>query len=291
MHDYGKATQKFQNYIRSEEGQIKPDADEFIDAASMRGKIDHSTIGTQILYDRLISRGKRGEIAAQVMAICIASHHSGLINFLSPDGENTFKKRIDKQETRSQLPNVLSIMGDPFAGYSEANLSDIEGRIIKKLQSLKETDSDSRETLLFKHGLLIRFLFSCLIDADRINTADFEFPDNVRLRNLRHYKPWEKLVDRLNQKLSEFEAKTDKNEVDYFRDQVSQACINYAIKPKGIYELTVPTGGGKTLASLRFALNHALHHKLERIFIIIPYTSIIDQNAREIRKNLGGQER
>jgi CRISPR-associated endonuclease/helicase Cas3 len=139
LHDFGKANQRFQNYIRSAEGQINPDADEYINSVSMKGKIDHSTMGAQILYDKLISRGKRGEITAQVMAICIASHHSGLIDFLSTDGENIFKKRIEKQETRSQLPSILSVMGDPFKEFSESYLSDVEETLLQKMQSLKET--------------------------------------------------------------------------------------------------------------------------------------------------------
>jgi CRISPR-associated endonuclease/helicase Cas3 len=75
-------------------------------------------------------------------------------------------------------------------------------------------------------------------------------------------------------------------EVNQLRAQVAQACLDTAAKPKGIYQLTVPTGGGKTLASLRFALNHAKERSMERVFYVIPYTSIIDQNADEIRKIL-----
>ncbi len=161
----------------------------------------------------------------------------------------------------------------------------LEKHLIEKLRSLKESN-DSKETLAFKYGLLVRFLFSCLIDADRLNTADFEFPRNTRIRNYGKYHPWSVLVDRLNVKIQEFENKGDKNEVDNLRNEVSQHCIDFATKPKGIYQLTVPTGGGKTLASLRFALNHVVYHKMDRVFYIIPFTSIIDQNADEVRKIL-----
>ena len=75
-------------------------------------------------------------------------------------------------------------------------------------------------------------------------------------------------------------------EVNQLRAQVAQACLEEASKPKGIYQLTVPTGGGKTLASLRFALHHAQAHKMDRIFYIVPYITIIDQNAKDVRKVL-----
>jgi CRISPR-associated endonuclease/helicase Cas3 len=95
----------------------------------------------------------------------------------------------------------------------------------------------------------------------------------------------------LNDKIADFEKKTGKNDVDDARNDVSQQCLNYAVKPKGLYQLTVPTGGGKTLASLRFALNHAEHYRMDRIFYIIPFTSIIDQNAEELRKILEDKDK
>ncbi len=283
LHDFGKASKQFQNYLLSGTGVINPDADGYVDPEAMRGKIDHSTAGAQLIYEILLNKGAKEKIVAQVLALAISSHHSGLIDCLEPDGQNNFKRRMEK-------PNV-----DTHKSEASSNLQEIEAKlngllspnviddIFKKLQSLRDKPEEPQNTLAFKAGLLVRFLFSGLIDADRLDTADFEVPGNARIRNYGQYHPWATLIERLEKRLNQFESR---NEVDQLRTQVSQACFDYANKQKGIYQLTVPTGGGKTLASLRFALLHAAHYKMERVFYIIPYTSIIDQNAEEIRKIL-----
>ena len=233
----------------------------------------------------LSKQGAEGIIAAQVLALCIASHHSGLIDCLMPSGEDNFTRRVNKSEEKTHTEEALSYLRDNELQKLTKFLSNeaLVKQLISKIKSLNE-NGDHQDTAMFKYGLIVRFLFSCLIDADRLNTADFEFPRNARIRNYGKYCSWASLVKRLNTKLREFENKKDKNEVDDLRNEVSQQCFNFATKPKGIYQLTVPTGGGKTLASLRFALNHANHHEMDRIFYIIPFTSIIDQNADEVRK-------
>jgi CRISPR-associated endonuclease/helicase Cas3 len=285
LHDIGKASQEFQNYICSANGLIDPDGDGYIDTEALKGKVDHSTAGAQIIYRDLTNQGPEGIIAAQVLALCLASHHSGLIDCVSPDGENIFKRRIEKPDEKTHTEEVLSKLYEVEIKLREILTKKIGRQLFEKLSKIKETN-DSKETLTFKYGLLIRFLFSCLIDADRLSTADFEYPSNVHIRNYGRYHPWDALINRLDIKIKEFEGRQAKNEVDDVRNQVSQACMASSIKPQGIYQLKVPTGGGKTLASLRFALNHAEHHHLERIFYIIPYTSIIDQNADEVKKIL-----
>jgi CRISPR-associated endonuclease/helicase Cas3 len=292
LHDLGKASDEFQKYILSANGLIDPDEDEYVDVTEKKGKIDHSSAGAQFIYRTLCGSGKEGEIAGQVLAICLASHHSGLIDCLSPEGENAFTKRMEKSEDFTHSKET-------FAHFQKAlgvKLTDllskkVEKQLVEKMQGLKEYDDlkkpiDTKETITFKYGLLIRYLFSCLIDADRLNTADFEFPNNAEIRNNGQYHPWETLIGRLDVKLQTFNNMVKKNEVDILRDQVSQACLDFSTKPRGIYQLKVPTGGGKTLASLRFALNHAAYHGLDHVFYIVPFTSIIDQNADEARKIL-----
>ena len=290
LHDFGKANELFQNYLLSGEGFIPPDEDEYIDPKAMRGKIDHSTAGAQIIFENLTGRGSKEEMAAQILALCIASHHSGLIDCLTPEGENNFDRRMKKPDEDTHkteaVSNLQAIENELAALLSE----DIADQVFVKLKSLQGKQIDSKETLTFKIGLLIRFLLSCLIDADRLDTADFEAPGNIDIRNYGEYLSWDVLIQRLDAKLSEFAAKEKRNQVDELRTQVSQACFDFASKPQGIYQLTVPTGGGKTLASLRFALNHAAHHGLDRVFYVIPYTSIIDQNADEIRKILENKD-
>jgi len=297
LHDFGKASEKFQRYILSGEGLIDPDAEEYIDPIAHKGKIDHTTAGAQVIYENLWNKGQKEKIAAQVLALCIASHHSGLIDCLKPDGENDFKRRMEKADENTRKAEALSNLQEIVNSLDGLLSEKVVGQILDKLQSLKEEANESQNTLAFKAGLLVRFLLSCLLDADRLDTADFESPGNAYVRNYGEYHPWEVLIERLEKQFQEFAEKTSQMEpgkaleVNQLRAQVSQACFDFATKPKGIYQLTVPTGGGKTLASLRFALNHAAHHsktdnKIDRIFYVIPYTSIIDQNAEEIRKIL-----
>ena len=292
LHDLGKASKEFQDYIQSATGLIDPDSDSYVDAKVKKGKVDHSSAGAQVIYSHLWEKGPEERLVAQVLSLAIASHHSGLIDCLLPSGEDNFTRRMKKAEENTHADEAFSNLGEQEKLRANKLLADetLVKQLIEKLKLLKE-DNEWQDTYIFKCGLLIRFLLSCLLDADRLNTADFEFPSNARLRNNSIYPSWESLIERLNKKIGEFENQPNRNEVDDLRSQVSQLCLDFSAKPKGIYQLTVPTGGGKTLASLRFALNHAAHHnetgnKIDKVFYIIPYTSIIDQNANTVREIL-----
>ena len=160
----------------------------------------------------------------------------------------------------------------------ETILSDLE----KKMLEIKE-NIDGKDQVLFKIGLLTRIVFSCLIDADRISTADFEKPGEKSLRNFGKCPDWTHLSNLLEEELSKIQINYD---IDWVRRDISLRCLQYAGNPRGIYQLSVPTGGGKTLSSLRFALNHAKKHNMDKIIYVIPYTSIIDQNAKTVRSIL-----
>lgn len=285
LHDLGKASKEFQNYIKSANDLIDPDSDDYVDAKAKKGKVDHSSAGAQVLYNHLWDKGAEARLVSQVLSLAIASHHSGLIDCLLPSGEDSFTRRMEKAEENSHVQEAFANLGQQEKEKVNALLANevlING-LIEKFKSLKE-EKEPSDTHVFKCGLLIRYLLSCLLDADRLNTANFEFPNNERLRNNNKYPVWDALIGRLNTKIEQLETKDDRNEVDELRSQVSQSCFDFSTKSKGIYQLTVPTGGGKTFASLRFALNHANHHKMDRVFYVIPYTSIIDQNAEEVRK-------
>jgi CRISPR-associated endonuclease/helicase Cas3 len=290
LHDFGKASQEYQNYLRTNEGLISPDEDGYSHAK--RGEIDHSTAGAQLVYEKLASKGQEGKILAQFLALAMASHHSGLIDCLKPGGKNEFERRITKgdkdahlEEARSKLPDIERRLDEILSHPLERSFYQI---VFEKMSE----NTDSKETRWFKRGLLARFLLSCLLEADRLNTADFENPGNEAIRSYGKYLPWEILIERLEAKFAEFAQETAQMkpgralDVNQLRTEVAQVCLEAAAKPKGIYQLTVPTGGGKTLASLRFALHHAQAYKLDRIFYIVPYTTIIDQNADKVREIL-----
>jgi len=289
LHDFGKFSQDFQTYIKSATGVINPDEDGYVEAGSLKGKIDHSSAGAQILWQRLHNFGGagQGEIVAQMLALCIASHHSGLINCIDKDGSNIFSIRMGKGDEKTHLRECLShAETELMTSVDELANQELVKNLYEKLSkladfSLAKEKKKYSKTDSFNLGFFTRFLFSCLVDADRLNSAEFETPSRKQQRLSRQaWLNWDTAIDRFESHLGQFE---QTKPIDEIRRQISDNCKQRANDPQGIYSLTVPTGGGKTLASLRYALHHARKHKLERIIYIIPYTSIIEQNARAVR--------
>lgn len=290
-HDLGKATLKFYNYISLATGYINSDEDDYVNAMGERGKIDHSTAGAQLIYTRL-KNTKDASLAAHILSLVVVSHHSGLIDCLTTDGYHNLSKRLSKSDEKTRFNEVLANLDLNIADRINIILSEDElaSALIKKVHSLKE-QNDNKHTMIFKLGLLIRFFFSCLIDADRLSTSDFENPWKAEFRNNGNYSDWPILIKRLEDHLIDIESIggngiEQQETVNTLRRDISRTCYEFSSKAKGLYQLTVPTGGGKTLSSLRFALNHANSHKMERIIYVIPYTSIIDQNAQKAREIL-----
>jgi CRISPR-associated endonuclease/helicase Cas3 len=286
LHDLGKYSLIFQNYIKSGTGLLKPDDIGFIDVFEYKGKIDHSTAGAQYIWKKVSQNAVIKKIVGQILFLCICSHHSGLIDCLVPESvEDKFNSRVNKSEEGSHLSETLSKVETEILQrcnniIASDNFFSSLTNIIHDIVSASSSPTISQ----FKTGLLVRFLLSCLIDADRINTSDFEHPFLTKIRLNGLYVTWDVLIERLENKIKTYSESTLR--VDVIRNNISQQCFEKASHKKGIFTLSVPTGGGKTLSSLRFALHHAKTHGLKRVFYIIPFTSIIDQNADVVRSIL-----
>ena len=286
MHDFGKYSQKFQNYIRRVNNiGFNFDQD---DEDSFKGG-DHSTAGAQWVYRELRKFGAAqgiGELFGQMLGLCIASHHGeGLIDCLDGEGNPKWVERFNKTDELTHLAecekNADEVVQQKARELAGENLIRSLLNAVKPILSNQTTNNKIKEFYL---GCLTRFLFSCLIDADRINSSDFEREDQKDVRRLTEKPDWQSAINQLETKLAGFE---NRYPIDEIRRKISDNCLKRAVDFQGIYTLTVPTGGGKTLASLRYALHHAQKHNLERVIYIIPYTSIIDQNAQAVREILG----
>lgn len=308
-HDLGKATREFLYYLLSAVGILKPGDREHVDAERLKGKIDHATAGSQKIWKELKQFGPPGLLSGQVLALCVCSHHTGLIDCLSMEGKDNFIQRMNKPDEKTRLQESIETLsakaGFPHEGVDwEEVIFELRGRLASLIRS--ETQADVEQTqhglcaqcslaasccarnpiALFKIGLLTRFLFSCLIDADHSDSADFDERRGKISRGLGQMD-WRPLVDKLEAHLA---ALTPKVSIDELRRDISAHCLARSSDPKGIFTLTVPTGGGKTFSSLRFALNHASRHNMERIIHVVPYTTIIDQNVKVARGILEQEE-
>lgn len=278
-HDLGKYSDAFQEYLekvaRDAAMEMEPDF-------SLKGSVDHSTAGAQVIGGGVAS--ETGGLASQMLAACVASHHSGLIDCIAPDGADVLTRRLSKDAALSHRAEAWSQAEETICNRLETLLNSraAESEIGIAMSRICEKDSD--EVIRpFKQGLLLRMLFSCLIDGDRTDTADFDKPGAASFRQHSEYVSWQELIRRLEVTLAAF---SNEGWVDQLRREISSYCLAASHRPKGVFTLTVPTGGGKTLSSLRFALNHALRWNMDRIIYVCPYISIADQNAEVVRKIL-----
>ena len=268
-HDLGKLSDDFQSYLHDAGlKSANAGAEDDADTHSPGKRVDHSTFGARFVEMNV------GGCAGQLLAFCIAGHHTGL-----PDETST-----DDLGGRSTLRYKLDSTRYPIA---HAEAPGIE--LPKLIPPLKRSSGDAA----FQLGFFTRMLFSCLVDADR--TCTEEFCDRDRAEERRGLggdsgRPTlAALKTELDRSLREMQKKVSRNEVNRQRAIVLDHCREAANLPPGFFSLNVPTGGGKTLSSLAFALEHALQngHNLRRVVMAIPYTSIIEQTVDAYRKALG----
>jgi len=287
LHDLGKYSAPFQGYIRSASGLLDQDADEGVGTTDLRGKIDHSTAGAQLIWRALSGGGGIGGPVGQILALCVASHHSGLIDCLTPQGDDEFGRRIGKSSDRTFLDEVRASCSPGVLGRALQILQseDLVEAIRTKLEAICTSPSAKGNRVIQQQqiGLLVRFLFSSVVDADRADTAAFERGAPSPGEDGPTLPDWTQLLGRLERHLDGLALDRP---IDRVRREISCHCLEGARREKGLFSLTVPTGGGKTLASLRFALHHAAQHGMHRVIYAIPFTSIIDQNADVVRRIL-----
>ncbi len=306
LHDLAKYSDEFQAYIRGEPLSVGRDCEDDASCAAergevpSRGKVDHSTAGAQFIQRSACGAASVWkQRAAKILALIIAGHHGGLPDTLSADGEDLFLKRMAKNDARTHLSEALKYAPESILNEAREILSDedLYKRLKTYMAGIKEAESavcaeNLRDRYEFALGMLIKMLYSCLVDADRCDTADFCAEEAASIRQRSRYADWGTLAARLEEHLQKFETGTPLARI---RREISDWSKEAGARPRGIFTMTVPTGGGKTLASLRFALEHAKlsmseEHPIERIIYVIPYTTIIDQNARRVREILEKDE-
>ncbi|MCU0486852.1 MAG: CRISPR-associated helicase Cas3' [Anaerolineales bacterium] len=247
LHDIGKYSRAFQRRL---EGN--------------RQVVDHATAGAREII-RLFPNEPQ-KTFAQILSYSLAGHHSGLPDYGDPtdlDTDTTLFARLNRKK-----------LEDYSAYQGEVNLSELTFKPLR-LKPIPEYKK-------FSVSFLARMVYSTLVDADWLDTETYM---NGGRKPRGDYASIEALCRQFNEYLSRFDNPT--NAINEKRSQILQACLQKAGEKPGLFTLTVPTGGGKTMASMGFALNHAAVHGLKRVIYVIPFTSIIEQNAGEFKKSLG----
>ena len=217
--------------------------------------VDHATAGAQLCK----------KINLLVLDYCIAGHHAGL-----PDYGNTaersslcgrYKKKIYNYEAYQEEIKIPEIYTEPF-----------------DINTLSNPD--------FSLSTFTRMIYSCLVDADFLDTEYFMKNGLVERQSGQSMNI---LLKKLENRILDWLKNNDIDTVNGRRTEILRNCIEEGKRNRGIFRLTVPTGGGKTIASLAFALNHAVKHHMDRIIYVVPYISVIEQNAEVFREILGNE--
>ncbi|MBI4938336.1 MAG: CRISPR-associated helicase Cas3' [Nitrosomonadales bacterium] len=255
LHDLGKYSPQFKKRL-----------------AGANIRVDHATAGAKVAIEKYGQLGK-------LLAFAIAGHHAGLANGIDVgQGRSTLKERL-ALVFGNEIPNIDDT-------WQEINLPEKLPHPPLKMAAGFEG---------FQCAFFIRMIYSCLVDADYLDTDKFYLGLKGKAPIRSNFPSLTALRDKLNETLVGKRTRAlekSPSEVNELRQQILLHCRSQASLPPGLFSLSVPTGGGKTLTSMAFALDHALQPKKEggvsaqmrRIIYVIPFTSIIEQNAKEFRK-------
>lgn len=268
LHDLGKYTEAFQQYL--DEGD-----------STKRGSVIHTFQGCRYLMEQY----HRGDIqtisCAELLAFAVGAHH-GLFDCVDQMRRIGLQYRAEKQDIfyeeavaafRQEIPTEE--IETLFAAASE-EINEVIGR-------MDRTYDNDRE-YAFETGLLARLLLSAVIEGDRCDTAAFQIDAHPRVWPEDMAPIWKDRLEYLEEKLQGFPCGTP---VEKARHAISDQCRVFAENKPGIYRLNVPTGGGKTLSSLRYALAHAMYFRKSRLIFTSPLLSILEQNAAVIHQYVG----
>ena len=270
LHDAGKLCVDFTDYIYQRNNL-------------RRGSIDHCFAGAKFLcrYAEAANSKKAVEVTG-FLARVILSHH-GLHDWIEEDGTDYFRKRLDKEERYSEIEKNIRVMLPEeelrrllFAAVPEY------GRIRVKILGL---GGDKRDQRAFYLGMFDRLMESALVDADRTDTANFQW--NVETEAFFDKNLWNQFSEKIELQSELFKRRTDP--LSLLRCDISERCRQFAERETGICRMIVPTGGGKTLSSLRFATHYCKKFNKDHIFYIAPFMSILEQNS-SVWKSVLGEE-
>lgn len=271
-HDMGKATDEFADYLRA---ALRDD--------KAKSPHHHAPTGAIYAYRRWFMRENAPSCeraAAQIAMLCILGHHAGLTDCLDVKGKSTLLKNMKDEAVPVHADEAIAWFLQNIA--DEAELDALFESACRELSALfHDLDKPSADTEIAL-GLVSRLMLSALVDADRWDSACFEYDEN----------PFEAAsAPDWNALLNTFERfrrthLSGEGEINRIRADISDLCWQKAASETGVVTLSVPTGGGKTFSSLRYALRHAALNGQRRLFYIIPYNTILDQNARDIREAL-----
>ncbi len=299
LHD-GKGTDRFQEYLRQSAawnayGQGIIDRPAF--HRPRRGTVNHTFAGVIYLFDRYYKGDKTEPFTrytVEILSAAIGSHH-GLFDCENLEGINGFYHRVKEvsrddiqyEQARKAFEEEISTsqeIGDLF----EKARNEIRGLcthifcLCKKYTCSHKNENHSRAFINLYISFTTRLISSALMYADRRDTA--EFSDQTQYPEI--MADWKRDIEDFERKYSRMLAQMSEKSTSFInqvRANISEQCMNFAQAPEGIYQLDVPTGGGKTLASLRYALHHAQKYSKKKIIYVIPLLTIIDQNAEEIK--------
>jgi CRISPR-associated endonuclease/helicase Cas3 len=266
-HDLGKYQPAFQSYLDHANGFEA----HLETLATGKKKVDHSTPGAEHAFQ--VFQELEQPYVGMLLAYCIAGHHAGLPDWTDDAGNTGLKERFERiRKAPADLANVPE-----------------EIRTAKKLAPPPlrlENDPKKKQRTAFQIAFFCRMLFSCLVDADFLATEGFMDKEKSRKREAK-FPALSEMKSTLDAYLANLAKRVEPTDVNICRQEVLAACRAAANQPPGLFSLSVPTGGGKTLASLAFALDHAAahpEHAFGRVIYAIPFTSIIEQTVNNYKK-------